>query len=1130
MLCKTQPNLKLLLALGALLCQLGLGDKPDWCAPHLVSLASDRTEKSAPPLDTVDDMLWAFSNGLVPDPHSQEQLRAFEVYLNLRFGEAKNASDTGSRGLGSVIAKVAEKLKAHPELTKVPLRNFIMATQERSYPVTQELAQVSRALSDAAGEARGKLFQIEANLGYWKKVLGWQDAAVPAHLQIKREWSTEEKERVRKERRDWEAAEKAKFIEELDRIVPPAHREELSIAKTPESVQAAAGALFNSLKTNRELRVRSQVDVSSISRAMADLVHTIGFHDPETQLGLKSEDGMKRIAAIRKALDEREQFAMRLGYAEHFDGLLAELKLSGPSGVESDKALIADLTKTEQDVSSKASVKTTKGTVREIRQLSVMEAPFRSCVGGSDCSSRTYLTRALDPNYQYFTMTDEDGHSSGHITIVLGSAKTGQKKGFSRWGKGGEEEKLAFVDKIMNVPNEDLPILIEAVRRSVLEKGYTLVMPEDLGDNQSGLSNYQSTIDFVTRWITRKGDLIPSFKPHSHDYKLDSRYSRAERGLAVRKVAELKLPESAQLFSTQQAHSWKTPKLDLNALVLGSRKLKDGDVDSKIRYVEAQEMLEAARLEVDPEYRSALESWMQDSSQPFRLRKRILLSLWPGKEHLEALLAPFTPPERADLVWSLLDTPRLRPLVLASRDTVLELMVAVRANHKLVSTLGDEFQGVPKEAWIRVLSAPDVSDTTALQITKQMPKTFKAMTFNGATEVLWKAEGTSVEPELSQLLASAYLKRATNPTKSARETVSGLGRARVTREFAKRLLRSQLQADAPLPVLRAAAEIESLADSRNLDHRSAAQEWMADLKTSPDLKAEYLRSTIWAMGFEDLTKKLPTDQKESVFKQIREHSMGLELREIAKQKGIIGPEFSTFVPEGSEHTWLRFPQGGKKVLIGVPGAIHANRMGLRDVTFKKPFLMGKTPVPQWLYALVMESNPSQFKSGPDSIEVAINTKLIRMNPNYPVEHVSHGDATEFCRRLTALMNNGIKYQLPSEAHTDWVSSLKEPHSSHIVWHRDNSNELPHPVAELKPNAFGLYDTLGNVWEWQRDGFTEETSRLPATDPEVPSQKEYVVRGGAWTNSLEELHVIQRYRRPPGHTSSVVGFRIEGTPE
>lgn len=457
MFCKSRPIPFLFLILGVLTCRVSYS-KPDWCAKYLAYLAGDKAEKIEPRLETVDDMLWAFSNGLVPDPHSEAQLRSFEVYLKLRFGESKNASDnTGSGALGSVIAKIAEKLKSHPELGKTPMRNFIMASRERSYPVTKELGEVSRALGDAAGEARGKLFQIEANLGYWKKVLGWQDAAVPAHLEIKREWSKEEKDRVRKERRDWEEAEKAKFVQILDRVVPAALRVELSNAKANESVQEKATTLFGALKKQREAMIQGQEDVTAISRAMANLVHTIGFHNKEVQAGLKSEDGMKRITAIRQALEEREQFAMSLGYAEHFDGLLHELKLTGPTGVESDKALVAGLTKVEQDVSSKAVVKTSKGTIKEIRQLSVMEAPFRSCIGGSDCSSRTYLTRALDPNYQYFTMTDGDGYSSGHVTVVLGAAKTGKKSGFSLLGAGSKEEKLAFVDKIMNVPNEDLP-------------------------------------------------------------------------------------------------------------------------------------------------------------------------------------------------------------------------------------------------------------------------------------------------------------------------------------------------------------------------------------------------------------------------------------------------------------------------------------------------------------------------------------------------------------------------------------------------------------------------------------------------------------------------------------------------
>jgi hypothetical protein len=113
------------------------------------------------------------------------------------------------------------------------------------------------------------------------------------------------------------------------------------------------------------------------------------------------------------------------------------------------------------------------------------EAPFRSCIGGSDCSSRTYLTKALDPNYQYFTLTDAEGYSSGHITVVLGSAPGKAKSRIPSLEHGSDERKLAFIDKIQNVPHEDLPIMI---------------------------SNAAETREFVKRWIRTENETIPDLK------------------------------------------------------------------------------------------------------------------------------------------------------------------------------------------------------------------------------------------------------------------------------------------------------------------------------------------------------------------------------------------------------------------------------------------------------------------------------------------------------------------------------------------------------------------------------------------------------------------------------------------
>jgi formylglycine-generating enzyme required for sulfatase activity len=97
----------------------------------------------------------------------------------------------------------------------------------------------------------------------------------------------------------------------------------------------------------------------------------------------------------------------------------------------------------------------------------------------------------------------------------------------------------------------------------------------------------------------------------------------------------------------------------------------------------------------------------------------------------------------------------------------------------------------------------------------------------------------------------------------------------------------------------------------------------------------------------------------------------------------------------------------------------------------------------------------------------------------------------------------------------------------VAWFHDNAGGTPHPVGEKKPNGFGLYDTLGNVWEWVQDWYgVDYYSHSPESDPKGPDSGEYrVSRGGSWRGIARGLaRVSSRYSLKPSVRSIVVGFR------
>ena len=187
----------------------------------------------------------------------------------------------------------------------------------------------------------------------------------------------------------------------------------------------------------------------------------------------------------------------------------------------------------------------------------------------------------------------------------------------------------------------------------------------------------------------------------------------------------------------------------------------------------------------------------------------------------------------------------------------------------------------------------------------------------------------------------------------------------------------------------------------------------------------------------------------------------------------------------------------------------ADERPIHQVTISKPFYMGKYEVTQSQWQTIMGNNPSLFPS----------------DPKRPVDQVTWDDAQAFIRKLNA-MEGAQLYRLPTEAEWEHAARAGSPsiysfgndpkQLGEYAWYRANSERRTHPVGQKQPNAWGLHDMLGNVWEWVQDWEGKYPSG-PVTDPKGPESGTYRMRRGCgWNNEANVCRVANRY--------SVVGFR------
>ncbi|MGO8817772.1 MAG: formylglycine-generating enzyme family protein, partial [Terriglobia bacterium] len=192
-----------------------------------------------------------------------------------------------------------------------------------------------------------------------------------------------------------------------------------------------------------------------------------------------------------------------------------------------------------------------------------------------------------------------------------------------------------------------------------------------------------------------------------------------------------------------------------------------------------------------------------------------------------------------------------------------------------------------------------------------------------------------------------------------------------------------------------------------------------------------------------------------------------------------------------------------------------------QVTIRRGFWLGETEVTLEAYKRFATSTGKAMPKTP-----TFNPRW--NNEQMPIVNVNWGEAQAYC-----VWAGG---RLPTDAEWEYAARGGSTEARYgpideVAWYSNNSGGQTHPVGKKRANGFGLYDMLGNVWEWVNDWYDQNYyQNSPSQDPTGPAREELrVMRGGSWNDFPWLVRVSSRSGVFPAYSNNNLGFRCGGEP-